>query len=199
MPTLAEPAHLTLHVVREILADLFARALVVDANEGGVVAIRNACVYRNDRDAGFLGRRDCRLHAVDVDRNKDDAVDLLGDVVLDRAVLRRRLIVGIEDNELGSRLVGGLLGAVVDLVEEQRLLINCHQGHRLRRRGDCAEGAGQDCRRKTQVLHHSFHFTLPCKADKERNAPARHSRSLQLDENALSNKPAPFASTGQQC
>ena len=110
---LGRAAHLALHVVGEILADLLAGALVVDADEGGVVAVRDARIDRDDGNAGLLGGGDRRLDAVHVDRDEHDAVDLLGDVVLDRAVLRGRLIVGVEDDQLGARLVGGLLGAVV--------------------------------------------------------------------------------------
>ena len=77
--------------------------------KGGVVAVRDARVDRDDRNARLLGGRDCGLDAVDVDRDEHDTVDLLRDVVLDRAVLGRRLVVGVEDDELGARFVGRLL------------------------------------------------------------------------------------------
>ena len=150
---LGRAAHLGLHVVGEVFADLFACALVVDADEGGVVAVGDARVDGDDRNAGLLGRGDRRLHAVDVDGDEHDAVDLLGDVVLDRAVLRRRLVVGVEDDELRARLVGRLLGAVVDLIEEQRLLVDRDQRDcRRLRRGHSERSSGQ--RHNTQALYH---------------------------------------------
>ena len=127
-------AHFRLHVVGEELADLLSRALVVDADEGGVVAVGDARVDRDDRDASLLGVADRRLDAIDVDGDEHDAVDLLSDIVLDGAVLRRRLIVGVEDDEFGAGLVRRLLRAVVDLIEEQRLLIDRDQRDRRRRR-----------------------------------------------------------------
>ena len=99
-------------------------ALVVDADESGIVAVRDLRVDGDDRNPRFLGCGDGGLDAVHVDGDEHDAVDLLGDVVLDRAVLRARHVVGVEDHELVAAGVRRLLGAVVDLIEEQRLLID---------------------------------------------------------------------------
>ena len=154
--------HLALNVVGKILANLFARALVVDADEGRVVAIRDPRIDCYDRDARLLGRGDCGFDAVDVDGDENDAVDLLRDVVLDRAVLRRSLVVGVENDELGSRLVCRLLGSVIDLIEEQRLLIDRHKSDRfgVRRRADESRLTRQK-RSKSPTHHRSCHFTLP--------------------------------------
>ena len=78
-----------------------------------------------------FGRRDGRLDAVDVDGDENDAVDLLGDVILHRVVLGAWNIVGVEDNEFGASSVRGLLRAFVDLIEEQRLLIDRHERERI--------------------------------------------------------------------
>ena len=84
-------------------------------------------------NAGLLGGGDCRLDAVHVDGDQNDAVDFLGDVVLDRVVLRARHIVGVEDDQLGAGGIGRLLRALVDLIEEQGLLVD----------GDEREGIGK--------------------------------------------------------
>ena len=140
-------------VVGEVFADLLARAFVVDADEGGVVAVGDPRIDRDHRNAGVLRRRDGRLHAVDVDGDEHDAVDLLRDVVLDRAVLSRGLVVGVEDDELRARLVRRLLGAVIDLVEEQSLLVDRHERDRRRvRRGHSERSSCQ--RHNTQALYH---------------------------------------------
>ena len=85
------------------------------------------------------------LHPIHVDGDEHDAVDLLGDIVLDRAVLGRGVVVGVEDDELRARLVRRLLGAVVDLIEEQRLLVDRDERDCLRLgRLGADEGGGGD-------------------------------------------------------
>ena len=114
-------------------------------------------------NAGLLGGRHGRLHAVDVDGDQHDAVDLLGDVVLDRVVLRARHVVGVEDDELVAARVRRLLGAVVDLVEEQSLLVDRDEriGARLRRRG-----SRQNHRQGSPAQQHrgQAHLRSPLKA-----------------------------------
>ena len=117
-------AHLVLCVIGEVFADLLARPLVVDADESGIVAVGDTGVDRDDGNAGLLRRGDGGLHPIDVNGDEHDAVDFLGDIVLDCAVLGRGDVVGVEDDELRARLVRRLLGAVVDLVEEERLLVD---------------------------------------------------------------------------
>ena len=124
---LGRAAHLLLDVVEEGLADLCARAPVVDPDLALVRARGQDRIDREDRDAG-VGRL---LHgghdAVDVDRDDDDRVHALGDVGLDRVVLRRGVVVGVEDHELGAGLLGRGGGALVHLIEEQRLLVDLHE------------------------------------------------------------------------
>ena len=143
---LGRAAHLVLRVVGEVFADLLARALVVDADESGVVAVGDTGVDGDDGNAGVLRRGDRGLHPIHVDGDEHDAVDFLGDVILDRAVLRRGDVVGVEDDELRARLVRRLLGAVVDLVEEQRLLVDRDERDRLRICRLGAEKGGVRCR-----------------------------------------------------
>ena len=97
-------------------------------------------------NAGRLGGGDRRLDAVDVDGDQDDAVDLLGDVVLDRVVLRSRLVVGVEDDQLGAGRIGRLLRAFVDLVEEQGLLVDVDQREGVGKRRARREAYGDSCR-----------------------------------------------------
>ena len=147
---LGGPAHLLLDVVEEGLADLCARALVVDADLALVRARGQDRVDREDRNAG-VGRL---LHgghdAVDVDRDDDDRVHALGDVGLDRVVLRRGVVVGVEDHELGAGLLGRGGGALVHLVEEQRLLVDLHERDgRLGCLGKGHAGRNGDAQHKT--------------------------------------------------
>ena len=98
---------------------------------------------------------DGRHDAVDVDGDDDEAVDLLLDVGLDRAVLRGGIVVGVEDHELGARGVGRLLGALVHLVEEQRLLVDLHQREGLlvlRLRAAATSAAARAVRRAAIVV-----------------------------------------------
>ena len=97
-------------------------------------------------NAGGLGGGDCRLDAIDVDGDQDDAVDLLGDVVLDRVILRARHIVGVEDDQLGAGGVCRLLRAFVDLVEEQGLLIDVDEREGVGKRRTRREAYGDGCR-----------------------------------------------------
>ena len=127
-----------------------AGRLVVDADLRDLRAGGQDRVDRDHRDAG-RGRRFHRRHdAVGVDRHDDEPVDLVGDVGLDRVVLRRRVVVGVEDDQLGAELLGLLLGTLVHLGEEQRLLVDLHQGdgglggqRRERRQCQCAGGGKQ--------------------------------------------------------
>ena len=153
---LGRPVHLGLHVVGEVLADLFAGALVVDADERRIVAIGDAGVDCNDRNAGLLRRGDGGLYPIHVDREEHDAVDLLGDVVLDRRVLGGRLVVGVEDHQLDAVLVGGGLGPVIDLVEEQGLLVDGDECDRLRLRSRHSKRAGGQ-RHESQALYRCLH------------------------------------------
>ena len=116
--------------LEEMLADRAARRLVVDADLRDLRAGRQDGVDRDHRDAGGGGRLNGRHDAVDVDRHDHHPVDLVGDVGLDRVVLRRRVVVGVEDDQLGAELLGLLLRALVHLGEEQRLLVDLHQGDR---------------------------------------------------------------------
>jgi hypothetical protein len=76
--------------------------------------------HRDPRRARFFHRRH---DSVDVDGDDDHAIDFLLDVRFDGAVLRGRVVVGVEDDQLVARLVGGLLRPLVDLVKEERLLV----------------------------------------------------------------------------
>ena len=121
---LGRAAHLVLDVVGKVFADLLACPFVVDADESGIVAIGDTRVDGNNGNAGLFRRGDSGLHPIHIDGDEDDAVDLLGDIILDRAVLRRCVVVGVEDDELRASLVRRLLGAVVNLIKEKRLLVD---------------------------------------------------------------------------
>ena len=150
---LGRAAHLALHVIGEVFADLLARPFVIDADESRIVAIGDAGVDRDDGNAGLLRRGDGGLHPIHVDGDEHDAVDFLGDIVLDRAVLSRGVVVGVEDDQLRARLVRRLLGAVVDLIEEQRLLVDRDERDCLRlRRSHSKRGRGQ--RHNAQAPYH---------------------------------------------
>src|ERR1700733_1272872 len=59
-------AHLVLCVIGEIFADLLAGPFVIDADESRIVAVGDTGVDRDDGNAGFLRRGDCRLHPLHV-------------------------------------------------------------------------------------------------------------------------------------
>ena len=94
-----------LGIISEVFADLLASPFVVDADERRIVAIGNTRVDRDDGNAGFLRRGNRGLHPVDVNGDQHNAVHLLGDIVLDRAVLGRGDVVGVEDDELRARFI----------------------------------------------------------------------------------------------
>ena len=131
--------HIGLHIIGKELADVFASLGIVNADEGDVVTIRDLRVDSDNRDAGGFCRRDCGLHAVDIDGHENDAIDLLGDVVFDRVVLCGRHIVGVEDHQLGTGGIRSLLCTVIDLVEEQSLLVDGYK-----RKCICAGGGGTE-------------------------------------------------------
>ncbi len=114
-------------------------------------------------NAGRLGGSDCRLDAVDVDGDQNDAVDLLGDVVLDRVVLRARHVVGIEDDQLDAGGIGRLLRPVIDLIEEQGLLVDVDESERIgerRSHGSRAHGnEGGATDEKFEQTHFRFPFS----------------------------------------
>ena len=80
------------------------------------------------RDAGLSRGLDGRHDAVDVDRHHHEPVHLLRDVGLDRVVLRRRIVVGVEDDQLRPELRCLLFRTLVHLGEEQCLLVDLDQG-----------------------------------------------------------------------
>jgi hypothetical protein len=154
-------AHVALHVVGEELSDVTASGRVVDADEGDVVAFRNLRVDGDDRNAGILGGGDRGLHTIDVDGDQNDAVDLLGDVGLDRVVLRGRHVVGVEDDEIDAGSLGRGVGAVIDLIEEQCLLVD---GDECECIGEGIGGADQRQRGGRSAAEKIFgptHFVFP--------------------------------------
>ncbi|ENN85598.1 hypothetical protein RHSP_06327 [Rhizobium freirei PRF 81] len=156
-------AHLALDVIGIEFTDLPARLGIVDAHEGDVVTVWNLRIDGDDRDAGLLGGGDCRLDAVHVDGNQYDAVNLLGDVVLDGVVLRARHVVGIEDDEIGASLLCRLLGAIIDLIEEEGLLVDRYQSERIRRHSASAAGKCDGCaKRATEQVFLKTHDRSPC-------------------------------------
>ena len=110
-----------------MLTDHLAGKCVVDANLRLLRAFRQDRVDRNDRDAGSGGSLHGRHDAIDVDSHDDHAIHLLLNVGLDRIVLGGRIVVGVEDDELGACFIGCLLCAIIHLVEEQGLLIDLDQ------------------------------------------------------------------------
>ena len=163
------PAHVPLDVLEEKLADLLARRPRCRRRSGCICRpLGQQRVDRDDRDAGLRRLLDRRHDAVDVDGDDDDAVHLLGDVGLDRVVLRRRVVVGVEDDELRALLLGGRLGAVVHLVEEQGLLVDGHQrdgrlgGAGWTARKNEAAGEREPGGREATAQHRS---SLPCAPD----------------------------------
>ena len=126
MPSLALPPMFG-HVVEEELAHRLAGRLIVDADLRLLRTVRQDRVDGDDRNAGRGRRLDGRHDAVDVDGDDHNAGDLLLDVGLDRIVLRGRVVVGVEDHQLDAGGIGRLLGALIHLVEEQRLLVDLHQ------------------------------------------------------------------------
>ena len=149
--------------VHEVVADLAAGIGVVDADLGLLRAFGQDRVDGDDGNAGLVGLDDRRHDAVHVDGHDDDAVDALGDVGLDRAVLRGGIVVGVEDQQLGAGGVGGGLGALVHLVEEQGLLVDLdeREGLGVLRGGGAGEadegGSGEGEREASCQSHGDLH------------------------------------------
>ncbi len=172
-------AAMRVDILDEVLADQAARLLVVDAHLALLRAGRQDRVDREDGDAGVGRFLDGRHDAVDVDRLDNDGADLLCYIGLDRVVLCCRIIVGVEDHELGAAGVGRLLGTLVHLVEEERLLVDRDQGDRrlIRRPGEPgqarrSQGRGGEhhspCHRHFCVSHLVDHSRTPS-SDRQRH------------------------------
>ncbi|MGY2931999.1 hypothetical protein ACVWZ6_001601 [Bradyrhizobium sp. GM6.1] len=107
--------------LQELLAEGDAELLVVGADIGDALGAGRIGVEGDDRDAG-RGRRVDRLgHRRDVGNRDGEAVDLLGDEVLDDLGLRRRLVLDrpLVDALDIAELLGTLQAAVAREVEER--------------------------------------------------------------------------------
>ena len=163
-PDLGAAAHVRVHVGEERVANLLTGAVVVDADLGHVRTVGQDGIDGYHRDAGVRRLDDGRHDAVRVDGDDDDPVDSLRDVRLDGIVLGGRIVVRVEDGELRPGALGGLHRTVIELVEEQRLLIDLHErkglrpsliGNRQRRtKHGQRRDAGGNSTRKAQERRH---------------------------------------------
>ena len=145
----------------EEFADRLARPGVVDTNLGLLGSLRQYGIDGDNRNAGRVGSFYRRHDAVGIDRDHDDAVDLLLNVCLDGIVLCCGIIVRIEDHKLGAGGIGCFLRTLVHLGKEQGLLVDLHQGNRRlvgSLRGQCGQncrqsGSGTDNGSATDTMH----------------------------------------------
>ena len=95
--------------------------------------VRRRNAHRGDRNAGRLGFVGPILRGDAVARIDDDAVNVLGNQLVDVVSLRERVEMGIEIDGLCTELLGGFQFAVLqcDRVGKAQALMRYANGHRL--------------------------------------------------------------------
>ena len=143
-----------LHALGEVDADVVVvRADVGDAQR--LVLVQQVAVPGQDRDAGLLRLLQAPRHRGGVRGADGDAVDLLGDQVVDdlHLLLAAAVLAGADilALELARELLLGLLAAVAGLVEERVVHVLRHERERvlLGARRRAAEPERQDRDRRS--------------------------------------------------
>ena len=99
-----------------------AEGLVLDQLDVPVGVLLAGRLVHHHLDAGVLRALQHRLERLAVVRDDADHVDLLGDEVLDRAHLLRRIVGGrVDHGRVDAEILAGLQHALLDVVEPRDL------------------------------------------------------------------------------